>query len=233
MVGSVRGSARADRTEDRPETVGPPYGKINAKMVFIYQNHLARFTRHDLANSKRNISDGSSDAMPPAPRGIAGLALLVAGACLLSVALLGRSKPFLMAEIAYPDSVRSPAGGLSRAHRTMLATVGADHKGVFQMLAGCPCSADVSSMIADGNTWGNYAPKCCSTSADKNSVTNVSARAAQTPAARCAAVAAAPAALAGFDAAILLNVCPPHLTPLLTRRFLPRTTPLLSLGCRS
>jgi len=183
-----------------------------------------------LAKPKRNIRRLFT---MPAPRGIAGLALLVAGACLLLVALLGRSTPVLMAEIAYPDSVRSPARGLSRAHRTMLATVGADHKGVFQMLAGCPCSADVSSMIQDGNTWGNYAPKCCSTLAEKNSVTNVSAPAAQPPAAHRSAVAAAPPALAGCDAVPLLNSWPPCLTPLLARRFLPRTTPLLSLGCRS
>ncbi|KAJ1489718.1 hypothetical protein T484DRAFT_1779236, partial [Baffinella frigidus] len=105
-----------------------------------------------------------------APRPIALGALLVAGACLLLVALLGRSTPVRMSQIVYADSVRSPARGLSRAHSTMLATVGADHKGVFQMLAGCPCNADVSKMMTDGNTWGNYAPKCCSTSADKNSV---------------------------------------------------------------
>jgi len=110
----------------------------------------------------------------PSVRAAAGGALLGGVACLLFVALLGRINPVVMVEIVDGRRPVEQARGLSRPHRTVLAAAGRGRRGALQMLAGCPCAADVSKMITDGNTWGNYAPKCCSATAEKNSVANVS-----------------------------------------------------------
>lgn len=109
----------------------------------------------------------------PSVRAAAGGALLGGVACLLFVALLGRINPVVMVEIMDGRRPVEQARGLSRPHRTVLAAAGRGRRGALQMLAGCPCAADVSKMITDGNTWGNYAPKCCSATAEKNSVANV------------------------------------------------------------
>ena len=120
-----------------------------------------------------------------APRQLLTIVGLLAGGVLLCFAVLTQivqyedKQDFQTVMIEVPagsldeDMARFPGSvrGLSAAHTTMLKAIAPNRARLFTML-GCECQ-DVSKVWEQASTWGNYAPKCCSSSASKHSASSV------------------------------------------------------------